>query len=96
MLFAPKTGIVETSLEAAVKKKTEKISRMIFDYLRKNPDAEDTLEGITRWWLNIERIDLSVKEVAQALESLIEQGVITINKTRGGTILYKFNNRLTE
>jgi hypothetical protein len=83
-------------LEATVEKKTKKISRMIHDYLRKNPDAGDTLEGITRWWLNMERIDLSVKEVAQALEGLIEQGVITINKTRGGTTLYKFNNRLTE
>ena len=91
MSFAAKSGIVETCLEAAVKKKTEMISRMIFDYLSKNPDAEDTLEGITRWWLNMERIDLSVKEVEQALESLIEQGVITINKTIGGTILYKFN-----
>ena len=66
-----------------MEKKTEKISRMILDYLRKNPDAGDTLEGITRWWLNMERIDLSVKEVAQALESLMEQGVITI---KGGTI----------
>ena len=82
---------IERCLEAAVEKKTEKISRMILGYLRKNPDAGDTLEGITRWWLNMERIDLSVKEVAQALESLMEQGVITINKDRGGTTLYKIN-----
>lgn len=74
-----------------MEKNTEKISRMILGYLCKNPDAGDTLEGITRWWLNMERIDLSVKEVAQALESLMEQGVITINKTRGGTTLYKIN-----
>lgn len=78
-------------MEAAVEKRTEKISRMIIDYLRKNPEAGDTLEGITRWWLNMERIDLSVKEVAQALESLREQDVITINKTRGGTTFYKIN-----
>ena len=96
MPFALKFKIIERCLEAIVEKKMEKISRMILDYLRKNPDAGDTLEGITRWWLNMERIDFSVKEVAQALESLIEQGVITINKTRGGTALYKFNNRLTE
>jgi Fe2+ or Zn2+ uptake regulation protein len=92
MPFAMKfKTIIERCLEAAVEKKTEKISGMILDYLCKNPDAGDTLEGITRWWLNMERIDLSVKEVAQALESLMEQGVITINKNRGGTTLYKIN-----
>ena len=74
-----------------MEKKTEKISGMILDYLRKNPDAGDTLEGITRWWLNMERIDLKVKEVTQAVENLTEQGNITINKTKGGTTFYKIN-----
>ncbi len=30
-------------------KKQEEISKMILDYLRKNPDAGDTLEGISKW-----------------------------------------------
>jgi Fe2+ or Zn2+ uptake regulation protein len=69
----------------------DEISRMIINYLRRNPDAKDTLEGITRWWLTMERIDLSVKEVSHALENLREQGVITINKTESGTTFYKIN-----
>ncbi len=71
-----------------MEKKTDEISRMIIDYLRKNPDAGDTLEGITRWWLNMERIDLSVKEVAQALESLVQQGMIRIRESKSGNIFY--------
>lgn len=72
-----------------MEKKTEKISGMILDYLRKNPDAGDTLEGITRWWLNMERIDFSVKEVAQALESLVQQGAIRIRESESGNIFYR-------
>jgi hypothetical protein len=43
-------------MEVAVDKKN--VSRMILDYLRKNPDAGDNLEGITRFWLNSERIEI--------------------------------------
>lgn len=31
---------------------------MILDYLRKNPNAADTLEGIAQWWLEQERIEI--------------------------------------
>jgi Fe2+ or Zn2+ uptake regulation protein len=78
-------------LEGKLDNKREQICRMILHYLRKNPDAEDTLEGIAKWWLEVEKIESSVDDVANALESLMEQGVITINKTKGGTTFYKIN-----
>lgn len=72
-------------------KKQDKISRMIMNYLWKNPEAGDTLEGITRWWLGLERIELSVDEVAKALKRLVEKGIIRAHTTRGSTIFYKIN-----
>ena len=68
--------------------KKEQISRMILDYLRRNPDAGDTLEGIAKWWLETERIESSVEGVADALESLVEQGLVRVKESRGGNTLY--------
>ena len=73
-------------------KKDEKISKMILAYLRKHPDAGDTLEGITKWWLELQRIELSVNEVADVLESLIQKGCIRVHKGRCGTTFYKINS----
>ncbi|MHC4086025.1 MAG: hypothetical protein ACYSWZ_00805 [Planctomycetota bacterium] len=71
--------------------KTEYISRMILDYIRKNPDTGDTLEGIVKWWLELARIESSVDEVADALENLIQKGIIRIRKLKDGTAFYKIN-----
>ena len=67
----------------------EKLSQLICDYLKKHPDAGDTLEGITQWWLELGRIDTSMDEVASILNDLVEKGIIEIYKNKGGTNLYK-------
>jgi len=74
-----------------VKKRQEKITKMILNYLRKNRDAGDTLDGITRWWLELEKIEISVDDVVSALESLIQKGLIRRYKTKGGSTFYKIN-----
>ena len=72
-----------------MKHNENKIFRMILNYLRKYPEAGDTLEGITRWWLELEKIEYSVDEIANALEGLMEAEIIKMYKTREGTIFYK-------
>lgn len=67
----------------------EKISIMILNYLRKNPEAGDTLEGITRWWLEAEKIEISVDEVTYALEILLQKGQVQRHKSGGGNTFYK-------
>ncbi|MGA1794882.1 MAG: hypothetical protein ACMUIL_03385 [bacterium] len=57
-------------------KKQKKISKKILNYLKKNPKAEDTLEGITMWWLEFERIDQSIDEVSETLDSMVQSGEI--------------------
>ena len=65
---------------------------MILSYLRRYSNAEDTLEGITRWWLKLERIDASVDEVADALESLRQKGIIDVHTSKAGMILYRIKS----
>ena len=69
------------------------ISKQILNYLKKNPAAADTLEGITDWWLKLERVDQAVDKVAEALEVLIKAGSIKAVKSENGKILYRFADR---
>lgn len=62
---------------------------MILDYLRKNPDPSDTLEGISRWWLKLEKTDIAVDEVSKALDSLIKEGLIKKQTIPGNITIYK-------
>lgn len=68
----------------------EEFSGRILNYLRMRYDAGDSLEGIARWWLELESVEQSVDEVAQALESLVRKGLLKrINRI--GTSIYKVN-----
>ena len=73
--------------------KEERISELILNYLRKNPDAGDTVEGISNWWLEIERIDYTIESVKDALKVLIQNGTVKEHKSREGTTIYKVNEK---
>jgi hypothetical protein len=65
------------------------IAAKILDYLRHNPDAGDTLEGISNWWLDSERVDHAVDEIACVIEILIENGLLKRIRCDDGTVIYK-------
>lgn len=67
----------------------EEITKKILDYLKKNPDAGDTLEGISKWWLEMERVNQSVNEILNVLEELINTGIVTRQEVRGSNPIYK-------
>lgn len=73
MSFAFKTTKIDAE---AMNQKTEQLASMILNYLRRNPNAADTLEGIAMWWLGFEKIESSVEDVANILENLVQQGII--------------------
>jgi Fe2+ or Zn2+ uptake regulation protein len=74
---------------AFVNKKDEEISEQILRYLQMNPDSGDTIEGIAKYWLEFERIDQSVDEVRDALESLVDKGLIIKLVAQDGKPIYK-------
>ena len=67
----------------------EDITRIILDYLRMNPEAGDTLEGISECWVNFKRIEISVDEVENALDRLVEKGKVRKTKIEGSKPVYK-------
>ena len=72
--------------------KKEEIAKKILDYLRKNPDAGDTLEGITSWWLESERVEHAVDEVTEALNILLKKGAVIKIRYKSATDIYRLNN----
>lgn len=54
----------------------EKTKQDILDYLRKRPEASDDLEGITRFWIARQRIEVATASVREAVDALVKEGVL--------------------
>jgi len=52
------------------------VEQAVLDYLRMQPDAGDTLDGIASWWIARQRVQRGVEVVARALSRLMERGII--------------------
>jgi hypothetical protein len=55
----------------------------ILSYLKKHPQAKDTLEGITGWWLLREWRDRNEEEVERAVRFLISEGLVLKTQVKG-------------
>jgi predicted transcriptional regulator len=49
---------------------------MILTYLLEHPDAEDTVEGIVGWWLLKEEVKRRTSDVQEAVQELVEHGLV--------------------
>jgi hypothetical protein len=63
---------------------------VILRYLEQHPKSEDTLEGISEWWMKKQRIEDSRIAVDQALQRLASERVISITQ-RNKVNYYKLN-----
>jgi DNA-binding transcriptional ArsR family regulator len=66
----------------------EEVARAILRYLAEHPQAMDTLEGITEWWLIRQQIRVEVRLVAGVLRRLTESGLLEESRT-GGDARYR-------
>lgn len=64
------------------------VAQLIQEYLHEHPYAADTVEGITRWWLIPHDVELSHKQVQQALDILVSASIVKLRKKRGGDAIY--------
>lgn len=58
-------------------------------YLDHQPKAMDTLEGVAKWWVTQQRIDVLLTDVKQAMDYLLQQGVIEVKELPGGELVYQ-------
>jgi hypothetical protein len=63
-----------------------KIYEQILRYVQSNPVAGDTVEGITKWWLQ----DMCpITHVKEALDKLVAEGLIFEVRTSDSHPIYK-------
>ena len=65
------------------------IAEEILTYLFKHPDANDSLEGITEWWLLSQRISYEMEKVKAAVYRLVEEGWMVEIKGQDSTVRYR-------
>jgi hypothetical protein len=46
------------------------------EYLRANPSAADTVDGIIQWWLPLQGDEMKREDIEGALEDLVKQGQV--------------------
>jgi hypothetical protein len=74
---------------------TEEVADLVSRYLLAHPNASDTLDGIARWWLSRQRQDDAKEIVQEALDLLVERGVVERRSMIDGVTLFRSaRNRL--
>ena len=74
----------------------EKIALQILRYMEEHPQAKDTIEGISQWWLAHEGGRYRLTEVERAMSRLVAEGLIVANKRKGSARCYGANPRKLE
>jgi hypothetical protein len=69
------------------------ISLEILDYLVEHPGAQDTADGIAQWWILERCVKRHAPVVDQAIELLVEKGLIIARKAKDSKIHYRINRR---
>jgi Fe2+ or Zn2+ uptake regulation protein len=64
------------------------VAKEVLCYFLRNPRAADSLEGIARWRLLSENVRRKVDETRQALDWLVENGLLTQTSIVGAETIY--------
>ena len=65
----------------------------ITEYVTLYPFAADTLDGVTNWWLMKRGINASSDMVLQALEKLVQSGLLDKKKLHDNSVIYTLSAR---
>jgi hypothetical protein len=63
----------------------------VLAYIMRNPEAEDTVEGIAEWWLLEQSIQHAVADVEAALSELVDNRFLVARRCGGGRTYYRLN-----
>jgi hypothetical protein len=64
------------------------LDQQILEYLIRQPDAKDTLEGIIEWWLPRARPGIKPDEVERVLGELAAKDWVTVTETGSRVVVY--------
>jgi hypothetical protein len=67
------------------------VAWVILGYLFSHPDAKDTAEGVEKWWLNGQEINVNVRVVRGSLDYLVRLGWLVSSDRQGSEMVYGLN-----
>ena len=68
------------------------VAKEINQYLADHPNAADSLEGVVNWWLARQRYTKATDIVQQALEHLVNEGVVKKVVRKGNKPVYSYRD----
>ena len=71
----------------------QQIAYHILSYLAENPDAQDTLKGISEWWLSEGPGQPNATVVEEAVARLVTGGLVIASAREGAQTYYKVNRQ---
>ena len=72
------------------------VIQAVLNYLVKNPDAKDTIEGVRRWWLPDVYREQRQEEVEKTLDFLASKNWLSIRMTSQQKKIYGLNKDFLE
>jgi hypothetical protein len=78
------------SISCVEETNSEIIALKILDYLNQHPDAQDSTEGITAWWLRQVDINYQSSRINEVLKTLTAKDVLQ-EQRQMGSLTYKLN-----
>ena len=67
------------------------VAWLILGYLCSHPDAKDTAEGVEKWWLNGQEINVNARVVRGSLDYLVRLGWLVSSDRQGSGMVYGLN-----
>jgi hypothetical protein len=67
------------------------VAWVILGYLFSHPDAKDTAEGVEKWWLNGQEINVNARVVRGSLDYLVRLGWLVSSDRQGSEMVYGLN-----
>ena len=74
-------------------KRRSHVALALLDYLWKNRQAQDTLQGIAQWWLPQQQLETNKATLKAALTELVGNKLILESKGKDAQIHYRLNHR---
>ncbi len=66
--------------------------RDILKYLEKHPASKHTAEGIAKYWIYQQRLEIQLNHAIEAISCLLQQGFLDQETLPNGITYYKINN----
>lgn len=67
---------------------SQELAELVLGYLRRHPEAADTLDGIVTWWLPLQRYETERGRVERVLDVLVADGFLRRDRLPDGSDLY--------